>query len=92
MGLRPVVRASGGSKRSSHISREGDSEMRWLLVQAAHASLSTHRDSALKRWGERLVEQSGKKKAVVALARKLAVILHRLWVTGESYQPFPAAA
>lgn len=92
LGLRPVVRASGGTKRMSHISREGDSEMRWLLVQAAHAALSTHRDSALKRWGERLVNQIGKKKAVVALARKLAVILHRLWVTGESYRPFPAAA
>lgn len=92
LGLRPAVRASGGSKRTGHISREGDSEMRWLLVQAAHASLAVHRDSALKRWGERLVSQIGKKKAVVALARKLAVILHRLWVTGESYRAFPAVA
>jgi len=92
LGLRPVVRASGGSLRSSHISREGDKEMRWLLVQAAHAALATHRDSALKRWGERLANQVGKKKAIVAMARKLAVLLHRLWVTGESYQPFPAAA
>jgi transposase len=92
LGLRPIVRASGGSRRTSHISREGDSEMRWLLVQAAHASLAVHRDSALKRWGERLVERLGKKKAVVALARKLAVLLHRLWVTGESYRPFPTAA
>jgi len=92
LGLRPIVRASGGSRRTSHISREGDSEMRWLLVQAAHASLAVHRDSALKRWGQRLVERLGKKKAVVALARKLAVLLHRLWVTGESYRAFPTTA
>lgn len=92
LGLRPVVRASGGSSRSSHISREGDKEMRWLLVQAAHAALATHRDSALKRWGERLAKQIGKKKAIVAVARKLAVLLHRLWVTGKSYQPFPVSA
>ncbi|MEI2811090.1 MAG: transposase [Nocardioides sp.] len=72
LGLRPIVRASGGSLRSSHISREGDKEMRWLLVQAAHAALATHRDSALKRWGERLANQVGKKKAIVAVARKLA--------------------
>ena len=91
LGLRPAVRASGGSLHSGHISREGDKEMRWLLVQAAHAALAVHRDSALKRWGESLANQAGKKKAIVAMARKLAVLLHRLWVTGESYRPFPAA-
>ena len=66
--------------------------MRWLLVQAAHGALAVHRDSALKRWGEALVKKAGKRKAVVAIARKLAVILHRMWTTGESYQPFPKAA
>ncbi len=92
LGLRPAVRGSGGSIHSGHISREGDKEMRWLLVQAAHAALAVHRDSALKRWGERLANQAGKKKAIVAMARKLAVLLHRMWVTGESYKPFPATA
>ncbi|MEI2811091.1 MAG: transposase [Nocardioides sp.] len=62
LGLRPIVRASGGSLRSSHISREGDKEMRWLLVQAAHAALATHRDSALKRWGERLAKSGRQEK------------------------------
>lgn len=66
--------------------------MRWLLVQAAHADLAVRRDSALKRWGEALVARAGKKKAVVALARKLGVLMHRLWVTGDSYQPTPQTA
>ena len=92
LGLRPIVRASGQSRSTSHISREGDGEMRWLLVQAAHAALATRRDSALKRWAERLAAKHGKKKAVVALARKLAVLLHHLWVSGDRYEPFPTAA
>jgi hypothetical protein len=66
--------------------------MRWLLVQAAHAALAVHKDSSLKRWGEALVARVGKKRAVVALARKLAVLLHTLWVTGDTYRPFPTAA
>ena len=91
LGLRPSLRESGGKSQRGSITREGDSDMRWLLVQAAHAALAVHRDSALKRWGEALVARAGKKKAVVALARKLGVLLHRLWVTGVSYQPFPQA-
>ena len=62
--------------------------MRRLLVQAAHACLRTRKDSELKRWAEGLAARIGKKKAVVALARKLAIVLHRMWVTGEHYQPF----
>ena len=49
--------------------------MRRLLVQAAHAGLNCRKDSSLKRWGEGLVERLGKGKAVVALARKIAVLL-----------------
>lgn len=89
LGLRPTLCASGGSMRQGAITREGDTAMRWLLVQAAHAALAVRRDSALKRWGEALVARAGKKRAVVALARKLGVLMHRLWVTGERYQPFP---
>jgi hypothetical protein len=63
--------------------------MRRLLVQAAHAALSCRKDSSLKRWGEGLVARLGKSKAVVALARKIGVLLHRLWVTGESFRAFP---
>lgn len=85
LGLRPSLRESGGDSGEVR-SREGDREMRWLLVQAPHAALAVRRDSALKRWGEALVARAGKKKAVVALARKLGVLMHRLWVTGDSYQ------
>jgi transposase len=92
LGLRPKVRESGERQWRGEITREGDSEMRRLLVQAAHAALHSHRDSALKRWADQLSERIGKRKAVVALARKLAVLLHRLWVTGQTYHPLPKAA
>jgi len=92
LGLRPKLRESGGKSHCGSITREGDNEMRWLLVQAAHAALAVRRDSALKRWAELLMKRVGKRKAVVALARKLGVLLHRLWVSGESYRPFPQVA
>jgi hypothetical protein len=66
--------------------------MRRLLVQAAHVMLRSRQDSALKRWGEKPAERKGKKKAVVATARKIGVLLHHLWITGESFEPFPQAA
>jgi transposase len=91
LGLRPMMRDSGEKQWRGSITREGDSEMRRLLVQAAHAALNCHRDSTLKRWAHQVAERAGKRKAVVALARKLAVLLHRLWVTGASYQAFPKA-
>jgi transposase len=88
-GLRPSMRESASVTHFGRITREGDPEMRRLLVQAAHACLLTKADSELKRWALALAERRGKGKAVVALARKLAVLMHRLWVTGEVYQAFP---
>jgi transposase len=88
-GLRPSMRESASVKHFGRITKEGDPEMRRLLVQAAHALLLTKADSALKTWALALAERRGKGKAVVALARKLAVLMHHLWVTGEVYQPFP---
>ena len=65
--------------------------MRRLLVSAAHYILGPFGpDTELRRFGLRLAERGGKaakKRAVVAVARRLAVLLHRLWVTGEEYQP-----
>ncbi len=62
-----------------------------MLVQGAHSILHGRGpDTDLKRWGMKLAERggkNGKKRAVVAVARKLAVLLHRLWVTGEVYEP-----
>jgi transposase len=74
-----------------HISKEGDEYLRTLLVQGAHYILRPFgEDSDLRRWGQQLAARGGKnakKRAVVAVARKLAVLLHRLWVSGEVYEP-----
>jgi transposase len=86
LGLVPSVYQSGEVNYRGRITKEGDGLLRWLLVEAAHSFLHfTQRDCALKRWGKRLVEQKGIGKARVAVARKFATILHRLWVTGESF-------
>jgi transposase len=90
-GLRPKRSESGASHPQLRITKEGDAYLRKMLVQGAHHILS-HRgpDTDLKRWGLKLAERGGKnakKRAIVAVARKLAVLLHRLWVTGEVYEP-----
>ena len=62
-----------------------------MLMQGAHYILGPFgQDSDLRRWGLRLAERGGKnakKRAVVAVARKLAVLLHKLWASGEVYEP-----
>ena len=92
MGLRPGRRNSGKSEPQLHISKEGDCYMRSLLVQGAHYILGPFGvDCDLRRWGLKMSERGGKKakkRAVVAVARKLAVLLHKLWVSGEAYDPF----
>ena len=91
LGLQPGRRNSGQSKPQLHISKEGDPYLRTLLVQGAHHILGPFgADSDLRRWGLKLAERggkNGKKRAIVATARKLAVLLHRLWVSGEVYEP-----
>jgi len=81
------------SEPQMHISKEGDFYLRTLMVQGAHYILGPFgQDSDLRRWGLKLAERGGKnakKRAVVAVARKLAVLLHRLWVSGEVYEPLP---
>jgi transposase len=88
-GLRPTMRASADVSSYGRITKEGDPEMRRLLVQAALALMNSKRDTALKRWATQLEARRGKAKARVALARKLAVLMHHLWITGETYQNFP---
>jgi transposase len=79
------------SQPQLHISKEGDRYLRTMLVQGAHYILGPFgQDSDLRRWGLRLAERGGKnakKRAIVAVARKLAVLLHKLWVSGEVYEP-----
>jgi transposase len=91
VGLQPGRRNSGESEPQMHISKEGDEYLRTLLVQGAHYILGPFgEDSDLRRWGQKLAARGGKnakKRAVVAVARKLAVLLHRLWASGEAYEP-----
>lgn len=81
---------SGERDPGQRISKEGDEMLRRLLVGSAHNILGPFgSDSDLRRHGEKIASRGGKnskKRAVVAVARKLAVLLHRLWVTGESYE------
>jgi transposase len=91
LGLRPKRKESGESQPELSITKEGDVYLRRLLVQGAHCILSRRGpDTDLKRWGLKLAGRGGKKakkKAVVAVARKLGILLHHLWVTGEVYEP-----
>lgn len=91
VGLVPKQRQSGRHDPQLGITKAGDRFLRRLLVQCAHCILSARgQDSDLRRFGLRLAAQGGKrakKRAVVAVARKLAVLLHRLWVRGEVYEP-----
>jgi transposase len=96
LGLQPGRRNSGQSEPQMHISKEGDPYMRTLLVQGAQHILGPFGvDCDLRRWGLKLAERggrSGKKRAIVATARKLAVLLHHLWVSGEVYDPLHSSS
>jgi len=87
LGLCPGRRDSVESQPQMNISKEGDRYLRTMLVQGAHYILGPFgEDSDLRRWGLKLAARGGKsakKRAVVAVARKLAVLLHRLWVVGR---------
>ena len=91
LGLARRKYKSGESDPELRISKRGDRLLRRLLVNSAHYILGPFGpDSDLRRWGLRYAAGGGKnakKRAVVAVARKLAVLLHRLWTTGEEYEP-----
>jgi hypothetical protein len=93
LGLRPRQSQSGDSDPQHRISKTGNVYLRSLLVQAAHCVLGRFEpDSELRRWGLKLAASGGKrgkKRAIVAVARKLAVILHRIWQAGNPWQAFP---
>jgi transposase len=96
LGLRPRRSQSSQRDPELRITKGGDSYVRSLLVECGQRILSEKGpDSALKRFGQRLAARGKKnayKRAVVAIARKLAILLHKLWVTGEVYEPFPGGA
>ena len=86
-GLTPARYQSGEIDRSGGISRCGDEMMRAMLYEAAHIMLvRSTKWSWLKAWAMKIARHRGMKKAVVALARRLAVILHRIWVDGTEFQ------
>ena len=94
--LRPRQRDSGARQPQLSITKAGDRYLRSMLVQGAQYILGRFGpDTDLRRWGLRLAARGGKnakKRAVVAVARKLAVLLHRLWVSGAAYEPLRNAA
>jgi transposase len=91
LGLVPARDQSGDRDPQKRISKEGDERLRRLLVGSAHYILGPFgSDSDLRRHGEKLVSRGGKnakKRAAVAVARKLSVLLHCLWVSAEVYEP-----
>jgi len=91
LGLRPKKKQSGSRDPELRISKAGDRELRRLLVQSTQYILGPFgKDSDLRRFGERIASRGGKaakRRAVVAVARKLSVLLHSLWLTGEVYEP-----
>ena len=91
LGLVPASDQSGDRDPQKRISKEGDEMLRKLLVSGAHYILGPFgSDSDLRRHGEKIASRGGKnakKRAVVAVARKLSVLLHSLWISAEVYEP-----
>src|SRR5213079_537591 len=87
LGLTPRRRQSGEIDRMGGISKSGDAMMREMLFEAALV-LMTHRGmwSWLKAWGMKIARHRGMKRAIVAVARRLAVIMHRMWVDGTEFR------
>jgi transposase len=87
IGLTPNQYSSGETQRQGGISKKGPKRMRCLLVEAATCLLTRSRIwSKLKAWGMRLVKKKGKKKAIIAVARKLAVTMHRMLITQKPFE------
>jgi transposase len=87
-GLTPRRHQSGRTDFSGHISRRGDPTVRALLYEAAFSMLfNAHTNCAMKKWAVQLKLRRGSKRATVALSRKLATLLHRMWVTGSNFDP-----
>jgi transposase len=95
-GLTPAKYQSGEVDRTGAISRCGDEMMRVMLYEAAQIMLYSKKWSWLKAWAVQIARRRGMKKAIVALARRLAVIMHRIWVDGTEFrwtkEPVAAAA
>lgn len=86
LGLTPRQYSSGETQRQGRISRAGPAECRAMLYEAAHCLLHFYKKpSHLKAWGLKLAKKKGMQRAIVAVARRMAVIMHRMLVTGEPF-------
>jgi len=90
VGLTPSRNQSGERDVSGGITKAGDVNLRRALCQAATVMMNRGRSTWLRTWGAQLAKRRGRKRAMVALARRIAVILHRMWVDGSTFQ-FEAA-
>lgn len=87
LGLTPVTHQSGESERIGQISRCGDGPMRTLLYEAAQIMMTREtRWSWLKAWATKIAVRRGQKKAIVALARRLAIVMHRMWIDETDFR------
>jgi transposase len=87
LGLTPRVYQSGEIDRSGNVSKCGDKMMRHALYEAANSHLRISKKwSILRAWGVKLAKRIGAKKACVAVARKLAIIMHRMWLNGTEFR------
>lgn len=96
LGLTPKKSDSGTLEPQLRITKAGDGFLRRLLVSSAHHILGPFGpDTDLRRFGQSMAQRGGKnakKRSIIAVAKKLAVLLHRLWITGEVYEPLRNAA
>ncbi|CRK76686.1 Transposase IS116/IS110/IS902 family protein [Nereida ignava] len=87
VGLTPSRSQSGERDVSGGITKAGDVNLRRALCQAATVMMNRGRSTWLRTWGAQLAQRRGRKIAMVALARRIAVILHRIWVDNTTFQP-----
>lgn len=93
VGLTPQGYQSGEVERRGRISKCGDAMMRTALFEAAQVLMTrTSRWCSLKSWGMGVAKRRGMKKAIVAVARRLATVLHRMWSDGTTYRSKAFAA
>lgn len=87
LGMTPRKYASGETDRNGSISKTGDALMRTTLYQASLALLTrSKRWSTLKAWGMAVAKRCGLRRAIVAVARKLAIVMHRIWTDGTEFR------
>jgi transposase len=87
VGLTPKRHQSGETGYDGRVSKCGDTMLRTMLYEAAQSLLTHGRKwSWLKAWGMRVAQRRGMRRAIVAVARRLAVILHRMWVDGTQFR------